>query len=165
MRIRLVLAVLITSLFATTAVFADPPPWAGGGKGHDERAKGKGKGKGQDRAEDSAERRRDSQRRHFADDHRIVVREYYGEEYRRGKCPPGLAKKRNGCMPPGQAKKWHLGRSLPRDVVFYEIPPELVVRLGSPPPGHRFVRVAADILLITVGTAIVVDAIEDLGRM
>ena len=27
-------------------------------------------------------------------------------------CPPGLAKKHNGCLPPGQAKKW-VGRSLP----------------------------------------------------
>ena len=25
--------------------------------------------------------------------------------YRGGSCPPGLAKKHNGCMPPGQAKK------------------------------------------------------------
>jgi hypothetical protein len=28
----------------------------------------------------------------------------YGYEYGRG-CPPGLAKKHNGCMPPGQARK------------------------------------------------------------
>ena len=26
-----------------------------------------------------------------------------------GGCPPGLAKKHNGCMPPGQAKKLHRG--------------------------------------------------------
>jgi hypothetical protein len=25
----------------------------------------------------------------------------------RGSCPPGLAKKNNGCMPPGQAKKMY----------------------------------------------------------
>jgi len=36
---------------------------------------------------------------------------------------------------------------------------------GAPPAGHRYVRVAADILLIAVGTAMVVDAIEDLGKM
>jgi Ni/Co efflux regulator RcnB len=36
--------------------------------------------------------------------------------------------------------------------------------LGYPPAGHRYVRVAADILLIAVGTGMVVDAIEDIGR-
>jgi hypothetical protein len=32
------------------------------------------------------------------------------------------------------------------------------------PAGHRYVRVAGDILLIAVGTSIVADAIQDLGR-
>jgi Ni/Co efflux regulator RcnB len=39
------------------------------------------------------------------------------------------------------------------------------VQLGAPPAGHRYVRVATDILLIAVGTGMVVDAIEDLDRM
>lgn len=30
--------------------------------------------------------------------------------YGRGGCPPGLAKKHNGCMPPGQARKLHRGQ-------------------------------------------------------
>lgn len=103
---------------------------------------------------------------HVHDHHRVIVREYYYvEERRRGKCPPGLAKKRNGCMPPGHAKKWQIGRPLPQQVIYHELPPPLVVKLGEPPPGHRYVRVAADILLIAVGTAMVVGAIEDLGRM
>jgi hypothetical protein len=49
--------------------------------------------------------------------------------------------------------------------VYYDLPPQLVVRLPRAPDGYRYVRVAADILLIAVGTAIVIDAIEDLGRM
>jgi hypothetical protein len=37
---------------------------------------------------------------------------YYG--YGRGGCPPGLAKKHNGCMPPGQAKKlYRVGQRFP----------------------------------------------------
>jgi len=34
-----------------------------------------------------------------------------GDDYyaSRGWCPPGLAKKHNGCMPPGQAKKARIG--------------------------------------------------------
>ena len=93
------------------------------------------------------------------------MRDYYVQEFQGGKCPPGLAKKNNGCMPPGQAKKWSMGYPLPRDVVYYDLPSQLVVRLGSPPSGHKYVRVASDILLIAVGTSMVVDAISDLGRM
>ena len=94
-----------------------------------------------------------------------MIREYYGEQFRTGRCPPGLAKKNNGCMPPGQAKKWQIGRPLPGDVIFYDLPPAIVIKLGPPPAGHRYVRVAADILLIAVGTAMVVDAIQDLSRL
>ena len=36
---------------------------------------------------------------------------------------------------------------------------------GLPPAGHRYVRVANDILLIAAGTGMVIDAIEDLGKM
>lgn len=100
----------------------------------------------------------------FGDRQRTVVRDYYDGDRQSGFCPPGLAKKRNGCMPPGQAKKWRVGQPLPRDVVYYDLPPRLVVELGVPPAGHRYVRVAADILLIAVGTGMVIDAIDDLGN-
>jgi Ni/Co efflux regulator RcnB len=103
--------------------------------------------------------------RHFEDRHRAAVRDYYVTEYRSGHCPPGLAKKNNGCMPPGQAKKWSVGQTLGRDIVYYEVPSALVIRIGTPPPGYRYVRVAADILLIAVGTGMVIDAIADLGSM
>jgi hypothetical protein len=103
--------------------------------------------------------------RYFDDQRRVVIRDYYGAQFQAGRCPPGLAKKRNGCTPPGQAKKWQVGRPLPRDVVFYDLPPTVVAQIGPAPAGHRFVRVAADILLIAVGTGMVIDAIEDLGRM
>lgn len=121
-----------------------------------------------DRREERFEARREHRRehrheRHFADDHRTIVHEYYRESWRSGRCPPGLAKRHNGCMPPGHARRWEYGRRLPREVVFHDVPPALVVQLGVPRPGHRYVRVGADILLIALGTAIVVDAIEDLG--
>ena len=128
--------------------------------------KGKGWGKGNSkRAESKSKRdegRRDSR---FEDRHRAAIREYYVEQERGGRCPPGLAKKRNGCMPPGLAKKWSMGRPLPRDLVYYDLPPQLVVKIGVPPSGYKYVRVAGDILMIAVGTALVVDAIQDLGRM
>jgi Ni/Co efflux regulator RcnB len=141
------LAFTIAAALAAHPALADKPEWA----------KGKGKGKSSERASDH--------RAHFEDRHRVVVREYYVQEYRSGHCPPGLRKKHNGCMPPGQAKKWKKGRPLPREVIYYEVPPALVVQIGTPPPGYRYVRVASDILMIAIGTGMVIDAIQDLGRM
>ncbi len=103
--------------------------------------------------------------RFFGNIDRSPIDRHYADQFRRGKCPPGLAKKGNGCMPPGQVKKWKRHRPLPRDVIFYDLPRDVSVHLGTPPSGHRFVRVAGDILLITVGSGMVVDAIEDLGRI
>lgn len=100
----------------------------------------------------------------FGDQDQRVLRDYYGVQVRGGNCPPGLAKKGNGCMPPGQAKKWGVGRPLPRDVVYYDLPPDLIVRMPPPPVGHRYVRVAGDILLIAIGSSMVVDAVQDILR-
>jgi Ni/Co efflux regulator RcnB len=101
---------------------------------------------------------------YFADGQRQAVLNYYQPRFAAGKCPPGLAKKGNGCLPPGQAKQWQRGQALPAGVVTYPVPRELQRRLGPPPAGHEFVRVASDILLIAVGTSMVIDAIEDLSR-
>ena len=101
----------------------------------------------------------------FNDDHRQIVREYYVEEYRGGHCPPGLAKKHDACLPRGQAKHWRLGQPLPRDLIYYDLPPNVLGRIGSPPPGYRFVRVASDILMIAIGSGLVMDAIADLNAM
>lgn len=102
---------------------------------------------------------------YFADPQRTAARDYFGKQAKAGHCPPGLAKKNNGCLPPGQAKKWNLGQPLPRDVVVYTVPYPVVVQLGTPPAGYKYVRVASDILLIAIGTSMVIDAIEDLGRL
>jgi len=100
---------------------------------------------------------------YFNDQHRGIVRDYYTEEYRSGHCPPGLAKKHNGCLPPGQAKRWVIGRPLPRNVVYYDLPPHIIQSIGYPPPGYRYVRVASDILMIAIGSGLVLDAIADLN--
>jgi Ni/Co efflux regulator RcnB len=146
------LALAIAVMLVTDMALAEKPSLAG-------------KGKDKDRG-DGASRGGDVRVSIQFDTHQqTVVREYYGNEFKAGHCPPGLAKKKNGCMPPGQAKKWRRGAPLPRDVVFYDLPPKLVVEIGLPPAGHRYVRVANDILLIAVGTGMVLDAIEDLNRM
>jgi len=174
---KMAVVLLMVGAFAAAPVWADKPDWAGNGKPgkSQESHKSNVRDKGRDDAryrQSSREVRTDRRDRadvrinmYFNDHQRSVVREYYTERYRAGKCPPGLAKKGNGCMPPGQAKKWTVGRSLPRDVVYYDLPNSVVVNLGVPPVGHKYVRVASDILLIAVGTGMVVDAINDLGGM
>ena len=103
---------------------------------------------------------------HFDEPQHAAVQGWYANEIQAGHCPPGLAKKRNGCLPPGQAKKrWRIGRPLPREVIFHDLPPTLVVELGPPPDGYRYARIANDVLLIAIGTGMVVDAISDLGHM
>lgn len=102
-------------------------------------------------------------REHFNDTHRTSVREYYEGQFQSGRCPPGLAKKHNGCMPPGQAKKWEIGRPLPRDVRFYEVPRPLVSQLGAPPAGYHYVRVGSDILLVSDRSSLIADIIRNLG--
>jgi hypothetical protein len=151
------LALILAGALASGAAFAQ-----GKGKSWDDEAKGKGKGKGSAQAEKGKGAKG---KKHFEVTHRTVIQDWYAEEFRAGRCPPGLAKKRNGCMPPGQAKKWQVGQALPRDVVFYDLPPAIVVKIGVPPPGYKYVRVAGDILMIAVGTSMVVDAITDLSRL
>ena len=100
---------------------------------------------------------------HFGNSDRHIINDYYSSEFSDGRCPPGLARKHNGCMPPGQARKWHRGYPLPREVVYYPLPYDLIQRLPPPPPRHRYVRVGGDVLLLS-GSSVVVDAIIDIGR-
>ncbi len=161
------LSFLLAASLAAGPALADKPEGKGKGKGRDrdERVENRQDSRDDDRGRRERVRLDPREGVYFTDRHRVVIRDYHGEEYRRGFCPPGLAKKNNGCMPPGQAKRWQVGRSLARDVVFYDLPPQLVVQIGVPPAGYRYVRVASDILLIAVGTGMVIDAIADLGRM
>jgi Ni/Co efflux regulator RcnB len=100
---------------------------------------------------------------YFNERHREAARAYFTQHYGHGgHCPPGLAKKRNGCMPPGQAKKWAVGQPLPRDVVVYSLPQPLVVQLPPIPLGHRYIRVGNDIVMVSIDTSLVVDIIANL---
>ena len=148
--------VALAGALAAGSAFAEKPEWAGKGK--------------QDKAEkhDKADRHERGGDRHdgrggFSDAQRTAMHGYYADQVRGGRCPPGLAKKHNGCMPPGQAKKWARGQ--PLAVAYYPLPPYMLDRLGRPPAGHQYVRVANDILMIAIGSSLVVDAIEDLGSM
>jgi hypothetical protein len=166
---QLILLVSLAMALIFSGVYLASPVLAGGapnsrGKGAEKRSENEtqGKqavGKGLDQRESGVKASQ-----YFNEESRIAVYQYYGGQFRSGHCPPGLAKKNNGCMPPGQVKKWAIGRPLQREVIFYDLPPEVLVQLGPVPSRHRFVRVASDILMIAIGTGMVVDAIEDIGR-
>ena len=91
-------------------------------------------------------------------------RGHQAQAYGRG-CPPGLAKKNNGCLPPGQAKKRYVvGHSLPYGIVVGELPLELSVRIGPAPAGYRYGILDGDLVKLAVGTMLVADAIEGFVR-
>lgn len=128
-------------------------------KDHGDNGEGRSHGKGRDRHEERAERREDVREgAYFTERHREEARHYYVEHYgdRKG-CPPGLAKKNNGCMPPGQARKWAVGQPVPAGVVVYSVPQPVLTVLPPAPVGYRYERLGADIVLVRVSGNVVVD--------
>jgi len=99
----------------------------------------------------------------FAPNERELVRAYYVEHHGKGHCPPGLAKKNNGCLPPGQAKKRYvIGRPLDPAIVIAPVPRALEMRIGPPPSGYVYGMVDGDVVKLAVGTLLVVDAVNSL---
>ena len=140
MRLLVALA-LALSLLAPTTLFAQKPT--------------KQKGKPQDSQVTVV----------FSDTQREAARLYFVEDHGRGNCPPGLAKKQNGCLPPGQAKKrYAVGHPLPQGLVVLTLPVELSVRIGPAPPGYRYGILDGDLVKLAIGTMVVVDAIDGLVR-
>lgn len=161
------LAWALVGAFAAGPVMAEKPSWSGGSDNREKQQDRHQNAQSEDRGRSEHDREDDQirMRGYFGDGHRTTAHRVYSEEYSRGNCPPGLAKKNNGCMPPGQAKKWAYGQPLSSDVDFYDLSPELIREFGPPPPGYRYVRVSGDLLLLTTATGLVVDAIMDLGGM
>ena len=102
---------------------------------------------------------------YFNDQQRTVVREYYVQNYSNGKkCPPGLAKKNNGCMPPGQTRNWTVGQPVPRGVTIYSVPQPVIAQLQPAPYGYRYARIGGDIVLVQQQNNLIVDIIQGLLR-
>ncbi len=159
------LVLALSAALACTPALAEKPEWAGGKDKHEHKHKDKDKGKGGKHAHKGKHRDDVKVGAYFSDDQRQRARAYYTGQVEAGRCPPGLAKKNNGCLPPGQAKKYAVGQPLPAGVVYYPVPQPVLVQLPPAPAGHKYVRVAADILLIAIGTSMVVDAMTDLARL
>jgi hypothetical protein len=99
----------------------------------------------------------------FTSGERDRTRGYFQKKHGRGKCPPGLAKKNNGCLPPGHAKKRYVvGQALPPTLRIEPVPAELRVVIGVPPEGYEYGILDGDLVKLAVGTMLVVDAIDGL---
>lgn len=96
----------------------------------------------------------------FIDADRAAYNRYWVDTYGRAKCPPGLAKKNNGCLPPGQAKKRYvIGQPLPPVIVVERVPTVLLPRLRPVPAGYEYVWVDGDVLLMESRNRRIADAI------
>ena len=95
---------------------------------------------------------------------RMLIKDYLRNSYGMKRCPPGLAKKNNGCLPPGLAKKYAMGRPLPPGIAKQRLPGGLMSQL-HPIPGYQFVQVDKDVLLISEATQKVVDAVTLLSAV
>ncbi|MEK7801812.1 MAG: hypothetical protein AAB276_05095, partial [Pseudomonadota bacterium] len=99
----------------------------------------------------------------YDNDHDIV-RGYITRDYNKH-CPHGLKKKHNGCQPPGHAKRYIIGDTLPRDVVYYQLPDDILVHMRPAPRGYEYVRVDTDILLIGEASKKIIDAVTLLSAV
>lgn len=166
-----IIALAITSLFIAGPAFA---------KGQDEEH-GNGKGKHAQKHEDKDEKREYKEEKkfekkagkrevvviqqggYFNDQQRTYVRQYYTQNYGNGKrCPPGLAKKGNGCMPPGQVRNWVVGQPIPRGVTYYTVPQPVIRQLPPAPYGYRYVLIGGDVVLMQQQNNLIVDIIQGL---
>jgi hypothetical protein len=153
MRTALVFLVMALSAGLATSAWAD-------------RDKDKGKGRGHGKHSQAVMQ---PVRVIIPDRDRQVVYRYYRSEYTSGRCPPGLAKKGNGCLPPGQAYRpapkpvWVVGQPLPPTVVYQPVPPVLVEQLEPVPPGYGYVQVDDDVLLMDMANRLIADVVRDLA--
>ena len=158
-----VFAACLALSLGSAGAWADKPEWAGGGKQKKSHQEERDRHDRYDR-DDRRERHDGALIIGFGSNDRRIVSDYYGAQARAGKCPPGLANKHNACLPPAHTKNWLKRYPLPPDVLYYNLPRDFHLPLPAPPPNHRYVQVAGDVLLIAVGSSMVVDAIEDILR-
>lgn len=158
--------VMALLLLATPAIAKDH----GKGKGH---SHGEGHGRWEEDRRDDDHGRGEWRGHREDDDVNIIIysehnrdrlRHYVAEDYHH-RCPPGLAKKHNGCMPPGHVRKYRVGYVLPRTVVYEPVPTYWLEELEPVPYGYRYVRVDRDVLLISEASHKVIDAITLLSAV
>lgn len=176
-RIHRLFAIIVAATCLAAPAFAKDDDGHGKGDKHSQKRAEKAEKKAdkqEEKYEKRAEKREEKSEKHaakrqrediragsyFNDQDRMHARQYYAQQYGDGRrCPPGLAKKNNGCMPPGQARRWAVGQPVPRDVVFYSVPQPLMVQLPPAPYGYRYGRIGNDIVLVQQQNNLIVDII------
>ena len=63
-------------------------------------------------------------------------------------------------LPPGQAKKWARGQYLPKTIIWTPAPAAIIAKLKPVPPGHRYVVVDGEVLLIALATGLILDVLD-----
>lgn len=150
-------------LFFTAAILMAAAPQALAEKG------GKGRGHGQENKQEHANQHHNNGNDdigliRISTSERQIISSFIGDDFRRH-CPPGLAKKNNGCLPPGQAKKYVVGSVLPSDVIVLPLPDGLLKLLNPTPRGYQYVQVDKDVLLISEAGKKVIDAVTLLSAV
>ncbi|MEO8652963.1 MAG: hypothetical protein ABI409_02450 [Ramlibacter sp.] len=170
---RQILALAITALFLAGSAVAKDNGQGHGNDKHGDKQEQKADKKAQkqlDKQQKKAGKQWEKQHKqeirqgaYFNEQHRAHVQQYYSQHYGGSrKCPPGLAKKNNGCMPPGQVRNWAVGQPLPPGVTFYTVPQPVLVQLPPVPYGYRYGRVGGDIVLVYQKNNVVIDIIVGL---
>jgi hypothetical protein len=63
-------------------------------------------------------------------------------------------------LPPGQVKKWARGQFLPKSLVWTPAPAAIIAKLKPVPPGHRYVVIDGEVLLIALATGLILDVFD-----
>ena len=125
-----------TFIAGTGAAFAQPDS-KGQGKGQGSgQSQGQSQGQGQGQAGGQQGSGTSTRQISISERDRNEAHSYYRGQIAAGNCPPGLAKKNNGCLPPGQAKKaWTMNQPLPAGVAYEALLRDLLRRLSPAPTG------------------------------
>jgi Ni/Co efflux regulator RcnB len=66
--------------------------------------------------------------------------------------------------PSGKSAKWKIGEPVPRKATLTGVPDDLRARLPVVPPGHQYVQVGGEVVLLAVQSRMVVDGVSRSAR-
>lgn len=84
---------------------------------------------------------------YIGEKHRTAVRRYYAEH------PVS-----------GATAKWKIGEPVPRGAPVAQVPRRLLASLPEVPPGHRYVQIGGEVVLVAAASNMVVDGISRAAR-
>lgn len=155
---------LVVSFGAAPSALAEPPSHAGKGKAKHDKAHEDAKHSGR-KGQNGRHGGGTGSTAKIETEDRVRIQAYFGDGYGQRDCPPGLAKKNNGCVPPGQAKKYARGDVVPGNIQLVVLPAELEVRLRPLPSGYVYRRVDGDVLVVAEAARKVIDIVVLLSTL